>query len=841
MEKIEKRKIQSFTDLGAWREGHQLVLTVYELTRTFPKEELFGIVSQMRRAAVSITSNIAEGFGRSSFREKVQFYSIARGSAMELQNQLIISKDIGYLSVEEFKKSEEQSTLVHKILTGLIRSSKNFPMILIFFILFSIFSLPSSASAAITRPGNALGLAAYWTMNEGTGTLLADGSGNKSFATLAGGTSWVNGRLGKAVSFDGVSGSAASSAVNLSDTSVVTLSFWLKVDSYSSDDKLAFEYTNNYNSKNGFFVDPNASGVGGCASNKFSVSMSKSNNTFWEDCFTRPSAGAWHHYVVVFNRSTPANTVYVDGVAQSLSTVLHNSSAMGNFDNSTLYFMSRGLSSLNTAGSLDEVRVYKRALSAAEAGAQYRVGYAKMSAPTTSGLLGYWSFEDGTSTIVSDMSGNGLHASVANIAAPSTQSSGWATGKFGKAMNFDRQNDMVSVASTSRVDNLQAMTISAWVFPRDDTGELTVGRIAFKRGISSDSGWTFGFFSSNLGLGFTADFDGASDLQRTTAQDLMQLNKWQHVVLTWDGSTNASNVHIYVNGVEAGYLTTTNGAGNRVDDSVGKLIIGNNLPTTTTWNGLIDEFRLYNRVLSAPEIQALFAGPQRTPINSSQNDILRNGLVGMWSFNGVDMTSTVAYDSSGNSRHGTLNLSPKKVPGKIGQALEFNPNIENLVTMGAQDALFPEGQPVTISAWIKPRTEGANNICRIVDRGVTSAGPLFGCTSFGGFRFQATGSANIQVSSATNILLFNQWQHVAMTWDGSTNASGVHLYQNGEETAYSVQTNGSSLTNNSATSFAIGGSVTTAARTFDGAIDEVRVYNRVLSSSEIKLLYRLGQ
>ena len=118
-------KIQSFCDLNAWKEGHGLVLEIYNITKFFPKEELYGITSQMRRCAVSITSNIAEGFSRQTSKEKVQFYSIARGSLTELQNQLIISKDIGYIKEDVFQKIFNHSVVVHKIVNGLINYSRN--------------------------------------------------------------------------------------------------------------------------------------------------------------------------------------------------------------------------------------------------------------------------------------------------------------------------------------------------------------------------------------------------------------------------------------------------------------------------------------------------------------------------------------------------------------------------------------------------------------------------------------------------------------------------------------------------------------------------------------------
>lgn len=104
MNNVEVYKIQRFTDLLVWKEGHELVLLIYKETEKFPKHEQYGLADQMRRAAVSFTSNVAEGFSRQSFKEKYQFYSMAKGSMTELQNQLIISRDVGYIKKESFSK-----------------------------------------------------------------------------------------------------------------------------------------------------------------------------------------------------------------------------------------------------------------------------------------------------------------------------------------------------------------------------------------------------------------------------------------------------------------------------------------------------------------------------------------------------------------------------------------------------------------------------------------------------------------------------------------------------------------------------------------------------------------
>ena len=120
----ELSKIKSFTDLKVWREGHILVLYLYTVTKNFPKEEQFGLSSQLRRAVVSITSNIAEGFSRNSYKEKLQFYSIALGSLTEVQNQILIAKDVKYVTKEEFNNIANQTILISKMINGLIKKSR---------------------------------------------------------------------------------------------------------------------------------------------------------------------------------------------------------------------------------------------------------------------------------------------------------------------------------------------------------------------------------------------------------------------------------------------------------------------------------------------------------------------------------------------------------------------------------------------------------------------------------------------------------------------------------------------------------------------------------------------
>lgn len=115
-------RIKNFTDFDAWKKGHELVLIVYQITKNFPKSEIYGIISQMQRAATSITANIAEGFSRYHYKEKINFYYNARGSVSELENFTYVSRDIKYLSLLQVKNIINLCNDTRRLINGLIKS-----------------------------------------------------------------------------------------------------------------------------------------------------------------------------------------------------------------------------------------------------------------------------------------------------------------------------------------------------------------------------------------------------------------------------------------------------------------------------------------------------------------------------------------------------------------------------------------------------------------------------------------------------------------------------------------------------------------------------------------------
>ncbi len=117
-----REDIKHFTDLEAWRVNHELVIMIYKISKKFPEGERFGLVSQTRRAASSITANIAEGWGRYHYADKIRFYHQAGGSNCEVQNFIILAKELGYIGSEDYEQLKIKVFQGFKLINGLICS-----------------------------------------------------------------------------------------------------------------------------------------------------------------------------------------------------------------------------------------------------------------------------------------------------------------------------------------------------------------------------------------------------------------------------------------------------------------------------------------------------------------------------------------------------------------------------------------------------------------------------------------------------------------------------------------------------------------------------------------------
>ncbi len=684
-----------------------------------------------------------------------------------------------------------------------------------FVFFFVFFLLPTTTHAGtLFKNANNLGLLGYWSFNEGTSTVVSDFSGNMNFGTTsnmanpATATSgWGLGRFGYALKFDGINDfiDAGNNPI-LTPTTSITVSAWIKNNACSPT-----AYIVSKGDSVSYYLRLQQTGAG-CIL-RFQTTTGAGTVTLDSPQGTL-TPGAWQYVVGTWDGSNMRiyrNGVLVGGPTAQTGTL---SSATENLQIGT-----RG-SVFSWNGSIDEVKIYSRALSQSEISAQYRGGLVTYKQPSNQGLIGYWSFNDGSGTQMGDFSGNGNNGS--------NSSNQWNSGKFGGARKFESSSDTIAIPNSPSLNPTSAVTISAWIYPTAWPGNSRV----LQKG-STDNQYRL---TAEFGLMEFCIF--ISELKCVTYSVLPQLNVWTHVVGTYDGAVAT----LYYNGVSVGAAPYT-GAINTTSDS---LAIGckttSACSSTDSFVGKIDEVRIYNRGFSANEVMSLYKTGERA-INVSQNNKVKNGLVGLWSFNGPDMDwgSNTAYDRAG-SNNGTVSGMSKNTSitvGKVGQALNFD-GLSNLVDAGSAAAIDDLGD-MSVCAWIKPLASPPGYWAGLVAKssGASTGWQfyMYGSSPPYGLGFYNTDGDQVEKDSIINI---NDWQHVCGTWDGNAGVTGRKLYLNGTQVA--SPTLGTSSGPNSDASYSVTiGSLGSAPYLFAGEIDEVRLYSNVLSASDIKQLYNAGR
>ena len=117
--------LRNYKELNVWQKAYKLCVEIYKTTKSFPKEERYGLTSQLRRSSVSVPSNIAEGYGRKTTREYIQALYVAYGSNCELETQILLAGDLGYLRAEHFEKLKQDIGDVERMLKALIKALEN--------------------------------------------------------------------------------------------------------------------------------------------------------------------------------------------------------------------------------------------------------------------------------------------------------------------------------------------------------------------------------------------------------------------------------------------------------------------------------------------------------------------------------------------------------------------------------------------------------------------------------------------------------------------------------------------------------------------------------------------
>lgn len=696
----------------------------------------------------------------------------------------------------------------------------------VFFFVFFLLPITTHAGTLFKNPNN-LGLLGYWSFNEGTSTVVSDFSGNGNFGTTtnishpATATSgWGLGRFGYAMKFDGVNDAVdIADSSSLNPTSQITISAWVKPTGVCST--------------SGYFVSKSNPGSyylrfqGGGAGCMLRFQVITGAGTVTLDSATGVMVpGVWQYVVGTWdgaNMRGYRNGVLVSGPTAQTGTIAANVSniQIGN---------AAGVLPFN--GLIDEVKIYSRALSVSEILAQYRGGLVTYRQPSNQGLIGYWSFNDGLGTTATDFSGYMRHGTMSGFASPATSLSGWGSGKFGSGLVFDGTDDVIDIDQPIYPTNT-SWSFSGWVKATPPTSATIYSE--GENGVNNRKIFIGRINNTKLRVTIQ-NTAGTTLLTASSAGDVFD-GSWHHVVFSDNNGTAA----LYIDGVldATNFNYTRSGTFAQNSSNIGCV---QEISCNDKLTGKLDEIRLYNRALTASEAFSLYKTGERA-INVSQNNKVKNGLVGLWSFNGpdIDWASNTAYDRAG-ANNGTLSGMSKNTSitvGKVGQALNFD-GLSNLIDAGS-DASIDDLGDMSVCAWVKPLASPPGFWAGLVAKssGASTGWQfyIYGSSPPYGLGFYNTDGDQAEKDSIINI---NEWQHVCGTWDGNAGVTGRKLYLNGTQVASPTLGTSSGPSSDASYSVTIG-SLGSAPYLFTGEIDEVRLYSNVLSASDIKQLYNAGR
>ncbi len=721
------------------------------------------------------------------------------------------------------------------------------------------------------------GLAHYWRMGDTGGSTLADSKG-ASPATLSGGATQgapgaVAGDSDAAVSFDGVDDSAAAD-VNLSNTSQLTVEFWLKWNAFANDDDLALEFTPNYNDgPGGFLVDPNSPENGGAFT--LGLGQGASRNTA---SFTRPSAGQWHHYALVFDSTAPAGqqiTPYVDGQPVAFSKSANGIGA-GPFANSRLYFMSRGGTALSPsgttlfgAGTMDELAVYDRVLSAAEVSSQYNstlnnppnASFTASPNPATPGqsvsFNGSGSTDsDGTLAKYEwDLDGNGSYE--ADTGTTPTTSTTYAT-SGNRTVGLRVTDDKGATSTTTKtvvVNQAPAASFTASPNP-----VVSGQAVSFNGSGSTDSDGTIakyewdldgnGSYETNTGTTATTSTTYATPGNRTvglriTDDDGATATTTRTVTVTNRAPTASFTVS--PSPAATRQTVTFNGSGSSdPDGTIAKYewdLDGNgtyetNTGTTSSATKVFDTPATYTIGLRVTDSNAATATTTRSlTVNSAYATAVLStaGIRGYWR---LADTGTTAADSSTSGNTGSYVNGPTVTTPLI--AGEQN---NSRLFDGSNDYVnlspSPFGTPTQFSAEAWVRTSATKSSGRyhflVTDSSFDLSNGFSLAIDSSNRPLFFVGRANTGAQATSSVAVSpNTTHHIVGTYDGSR----IRVYIDGVERANRVYNGG--VIYAGARDLYLGRAFATSTNYLNGTLDEVALYNQALPAATVLAHYNAG-
>lgn len=706
----------------------------------------------------------------------------------------------------------------------------------------------------------------YWKLDESQGTTAQDSSPNDNDLTLSSAGWTLSGKFGAA--YDGASNRRLSRAddadFDFAATNDFSISVWFNRSAISAQEYLVHKQAGNdgyalYMDSDGDIVF-GISDVNSASFPEETIGGSLSKN--YDD-------GNWHHAVAT-KTGTSAIRLYVDGLEIASDTSLAVDDTLVN---SGLLYVGDANATDGTdewLGDLDELKIYRAALTPDQVRVEYNQGKAQTlgtTGTTSTGMADYsqarefcvpgdtstcnpptawWKMDENTGTSsTADSSGNANNGTMNGAMTAGD----WVPGKLGSALDFDATDDYIAIGSPAILDDLSQLSFSAWIFPRSE-GEGAQGRIINKM-VGTAGGWRVEFYASGtnaikLSVGYST-----TNLQRTAADNSVTLNQWNHVSVTWDGTSNATGVRIYINGVETTYQQTINGSPSREADASNSYQIGNNETQAGTWDGLIDDVRIYNYVRTPAQV--MWEYNQGAPIawwkldecvGNTAFDSAKNGNEDAAGNNG-----TITIGASGsNTSAGTCSSGMSTEAwnngaiGKRGASLDLDGTDDRVTITDPSTNSSLDVTSFTLSGWFYWKgLAGAAESDWLLSKASDATGEsnywlgwdnnddVYTC----GFYDADTDNANFVTLAGTPTL--NQWYHITCSFNDDTNT--MRLFLNGLQVAESTnQTlNPSTVQNNS--SIRIGEAFSQYANI---KADDVRIYNYALTATQVKTVYNNG-
>ncbi|TAN34011.1 LamG domain-containing protein [Patescibacteria group bacterium] len=680
------------------------------------------------------------------------------------------------------------------------------------------------AHAAAPRQG----LVGWWTMDSGdvSGITYYDKSGYKNHATSTGSPTVVAGKIKEAVNLNGSSQflQAPGASFNFG-TGNFTLSAWIKASTWNTISLILDKYNNGGASEMGFIFDTRNLGAG--QKLLFYVGSGGIDVTGT----TTLNANTWYHVAAVRNGDNAY--VYVNGAQDGTASGLaaRNAASSKNLqigvENGGSYF----------PGSLDDVRVYNRALSAAEVKQLYQATKSNFTkAPVRKQLVGWWTMDSGdiNGTKVYDKSGQQNHGTGTNIT-----SADLVAGKIGNALNFDGSTEWITKSNPSFINDSQG-AISFWAKRSNAYAAISTFVSIATNGVVDDAlRWDYrGDSSKSFQIILTQN--GALTLNMVTPNNTINDNNWHHIVFTSSGSA----ISVYVDNMSLP-LTIYSGAnsGQWFDDATDANLFMIGIFQEVSYiqpaDFVFDDVRVYNRALSAAEVKQLYNAVKKKYSNSAP----RRGLVGYWTMDSGDISGLNVWDKSGNRNHGTSANTPTKVAGKISGAMSFNGTSDYIEKTSPS---FLTNQQGTVAFWTKmaslsadlalfsiavpgsyddelvfyfdktnKRLEVWNRVNQALQGDVVTPSNSYQDTNWHQVVFISNGSAwSAYIDGISQTMTVNQVANPG-NWFGDivdATAMDIGVLRRASNLAY-----------------------------FNGSIDDVRVYNRALSAAEVKQLYNAAK